>query len=160
MQIVAARSENNVIGKGIEIPWKVKGEQKLFREITLGGTLIMGRVTFDSIGRPLPGRTTIIVTRNQQFNVENCYTVHSIDAAISMAKDLGKPIFIVGGGELYRQCLPDADMVHLTTIKNHVEGDVFFPTFPNDNFELVKEQHYSSNMDYVYQVFKRISSPS
>jgi dihydrofolate reductase len=160
MQIVAARSENNIIGKGIEIPWKVKGEQKLFKEITLGGTLVMGRVTFQSIGRPLPGRTTIIVTRNEEFKVENCHTVHSIDAAITAAKDIGKPIYIVGGGELYRQCLPDADMVHLTTIKTCVDGDIFFPEFPTHDFELVKETLYSSNIDYVYQVFQRIKSPS
>ena len=157
MQIVAARSENNVIGKGIEIPWKVKGEQKLFKEITLGGTLVMGRITFESIGRPLPDRTTVIVTRKQDFEVENCHVVHSIDAAIEIAKEIGKPIFVVGGGELYRQCLPDADLVHITTIKTIVDGDVYFPDFPNHNYRLVKEQHYSSNIDYVYQVYQKIS---
>ena len=155
IHIVAARSQNNVIGRGIEIPWRVKGEQKLFKEITMGGTLIMGRITFDSIGRPLPGRTSIIVTRNMKYKQEGCQIARSIDEAISIAEDLAKPIYIIGGGELYKQCLDKADFVHLTTIKTSVEGDVFFPDFPNEDFHLVEEREFSSNLDYVYQKFQR-----
>lgn len=156
--LVAARSLNDVIGNGMDIPWKVKGEQKLFREITTGGVLVMGRKTFDSIGRPLPGRDTIIVTRNADYHVEGCHTAASLDAALSLARTLDKPIYIVGGGEIYRQALPLADGVHLTTIETRVDGNVYFPPFPTDDFHLVRETHFESNIDYVYQYFERNGS--
>lgn len=116
----------------------------------------MGRVTFESIGQPLPGRSTIIVTRKKEFNHDGCQIVHSIDEALLLAKQIDKPIYIVGGGELYRQCLPLADQVHLTTIDTEVEGDVFFPDFPDENFELIQEKVYKSNIDYTYQVYQRV----
>jgi len=155
IHIIAARSLNNVIGRGSDIPWKVKGEQKLFKEITMGGTLIMGRVTFESIGRPLKGRSTIIVTRKKEFQHDGCQVAHSIDEALLLAKQIGKTIFVVGGGELYRQCLPLADRVHLTTINTEVEGDIYFPDFPSKNFELIQEKTYKSNIDYCYQIYRR-----
>ncbi|MEO2178202.1 MAG: dihydrofolate reductase [bacterium] len=155
VQMVAARSLNNVIGKGTEIPWHVKGEQKIFKKVTMGGTLIMGRVTFDSIGRPLPGRTTIIVTHRTDYQQQGCLIANNLDMAMQLATDLGKPIFIAGGGEIYKQSLALTEIVHLTTIDTTVEGDVFFPAFPNPDFELVEEQSFESNIDYTYQKFQR-----
>ena len=137
VHIIAARSKNNVIGRGSEIPWRVKGEQKLFKEITMNGTLIMGRITFESIGKPLPGRTTIIVTRNPAYHQANC-------------------IYIAGGGEIYQQALGLADVVHLTTINAEIEGDVLFPSFPTPDFKLIEEKQFESNIDYTYQKFERI----
>jgi dihydrofolate reductase len=157
VSIIAARSNKNVIGKGTEIPWRIRGEQELFKRITMNGTLIMGRVTFESIGRPLPGRTTIIVTRRKDYQQEGCQVANSLDLALEMAHQSGKPIFITGGGEIYRQAISKADIVHLTTINAEINGDVFFPTFPTDEFELVAEEFFQSNIDYVYQQFKRIN---
>lgn len=153
--IVVARSKNNVIGTGNEIPWRVKGEQKLFKQITLGGVLIMGRKTFESIGRPLPGRETIIVTRNSAYDAQGCHIAGTLDTALAMAAAMNKPIFIVGGGEIYRQALPMADAVHISTIDTTVEGDVTFPEFPTSDFRLVDEQRFESNIDYVYQYYER-----
>ncbi len=153
--IVVARSLNNVIGHGQEIPWRVKGEQALFREITLGGTLVMGRKTFESIGRPLPGRETIIVTRNTEYAFEGCHTAPSLESALAKAEQLGRPVHIVGGGEIYAQALPIVDTVHLSTIQAEFDGDVFFPTFPTADFVEVEQKLFTSNIDYLYQRFER-----
>lgn len=152
--LVAAQSENQVIGNGPDIPWRVKGEQKLFKDITMGGTLIMGRKTFESIGRPLPGRTTIIVTRNGAYSAEGCLVESSLEQAVQSAKELGAPVFVAGGGELYHQSIESADALHLTTIHTEVEGDVFFPDVPAE-FKLVKEEHHESNIDYTYRYYER-----
>jgi len=152
--IVAAQSENQVIGRGLEIPWKVKGEQALFKQITLHGTLIMGRKTYQSIGRPLPGRTTIVVSRDPDLAITGCETSTSLALAIASAIALAKPIFIAGGGELYRQALVIADDIHLTTIHTKVEGDILFPDVP-DHFKLVEEKVFTSNINYTYRHFER-----
>ncbi len=156
VHIIAARSKNNVIGRGSEIPWRVKGEQKLFKEITMNGTLIMGRITFESIGKPLPGRTTIIVTRNPAYHQANCMVSTSLEDALEEAQLLDKPIYIAGGGEIYQQALGLADVVHLTTINAEIEGDVLFPSFPTPDFKLIEEKQFESNIDYTYQKFERI----
>ena len=152
--MVAAQSENQVIGRGLEIPWKVKGEQALFKKITINGTLIMGRKTFQSIGRPLPGRTTIVVSRDPDLTITGCETSTSLELAIARAAEINKPIFIAGGGELYRQALVIADEIHLTTIHTKVEGDVLFPEVPA-NFRLVEEKAFTSNLNYTYRHFER-----
>lgn len=153
--IVAARSLNNVIGNGPEIPWRVKGEQKLFKEITMNGTLVMGRKTFESIGRPLPGRTTVIITRQSDFHPDGCIVAHDLEEALEVARQQGNPAFIAGGGEIYRQSLDLVDAVHLSTIQTTVDGDVFFPEFPTNDFDLVREQQFESNINYIYQYFER-----
>lgn len=152
--MVAAQSENQVIGRGLEIPWKVTGEQALFKKITINGTLIMGRKTFQSIGRPLPGRTTIVVSRDPDLAITGCETSTSLELAIARAAEINKPIFIAGGGELYRQALDIADEIHLTTIHTKVEGDVLFPEVPA-NFRLVEEKAFTSNINYTYRHFER-----
>jgi dihydrofolate reductase (trimethoprim resistance protein) len=152
--LVAAQSLNQVIGNGPEIPWRVKGEQALFKKITMGGTLIMGRKTFESIGRPLPGRTTIIVTRNPDYTADDCLVTRSLDEALAEAGKLERPVYIAGGGEIYRQAIQRADALHLTTIHTEVEGDVLFPDLPAD-FKLVSEELHASNIDYTYRYYER-----
>ena len=149
--LIAAQSENGVIGRGMEIPWKVKGEQAMFKAITLGGSLIMGRRTFDAIGRPLPGRTTIVISRNRNLIIDGCQTAGSLKQALGLASG---PIFIAGGGQIYQQAMPLASAIHLTTIHTVVEGDVYFPDLPED-FELKEETKFSSNIDYTYRHFER-----
>ena len=153
--IVAAQAENQVIGRGLEIPWKVKGEQALFKRITMNGTLIMGRKTYQSIGRPLPGRTTIVVSRKKDFAITGCETSTSLERAIGRAIAIDKPIFITGGGQLYRQSLSLVDEIHLTTIHSQVDGDLLFPEIP-DHFNLIEEKTFSSNINYTYRHFERI----
>jgi dihydrofolate reductase (trimethoprim resistance protein) len=159
VSLVAARALNHVIGNGPNIPWRVKGEQKLFREITLGGILIMGRKTFESIGKPLPGRSTIIVSRDITYQAQGCQSASSLDAALQLTEADPRPVFIVGGGEIYRQALAQhlVDTVHLTTIQTEVDGDVIFPTFPTPEFTLVRETLVESNINYIYQYFEKAS---
>lgn len=152
IELIAAVSENGVIGQGMEIPWRVKGEQKLFKEITLGGTLVMGRKTYESIGRPLPGRQTIILTQ-AGFAAEGTTPAASLDEAIIQAST--NRIYIAGGGEIYRLALPLATGLHLTTIHTRVEGDVQFPPYQEDDFKLIKEKQYHSNIDYTYRHYLR-----
>ena len=156
IQLIAARAVNNVIGAGADIPWQAKGEQKLFRDITMGGTLIMGRKTFESIGKPLSGRVTIIVTRNAEYRAEGCEIAANLEAAIEKAQTHSKPIFIAGGGELYAQALPLADEVHLTTIDVEPNGDIFFPDIDIAKYELLSEQHFETNLKYTYQHLKKL----
>jgi len=151
MQIIAARSLNNVIGQDDSIPWRAKGEQKLFKDITMGGVLLMGRKTFESIGRPLPGRTTVIVTRDNNYQHENCEVRQNLESAIREFPDA----FVAGGGEIYKQALPTASAVHLTTVQCEVEGNILFPEFPEESFRLIKERYYKSNIDYLYQLYER-----
>ena len=156
LNIIAARSLNNVIGNDLDIPWHAKGEQKLFKEITRDSVLIMGRKTYESIGRPLPGRFTIIVTRNAGYSQANCEIAANLEDAIKLARAHDKPVFIAGGGQIYKQALPLASGVHLTTVQCEVEGNIHFPNFPTDQFTLVEEKSFQSNIDYVYQYFRRV----
>lgn len=158
LSIVAARSLNNIIGNGAEIPWRARGEQKLFKEITMNGTLIMGRKTFESIGRPLPGRTTIIITRQPGYTANGCLVTHSLDGAIDLAQQQNKPAFIVGGGEIYQQSLDRVDAVHLSTIQKNVSGDVYFPKFPTGDFNLHHEKLFESNINYIYEYYERVTN--
>lgn len=153
--IVVARARNDVIGRGQTIPWRAKGEQKLFKRITDGGTLVMGRKTFDSIGRPLPGRETVIITRNADYSQPGCHIAHGFDEALSLADSLNRTVHIVGGGEIYRLALPVVDIVHLSTIQLDAEGDTFFPSFPTGDFTLVESEYFESNIDYLYEKYER-----
>ncbi len=153
--LIAARSRNSVIGRDDEIPWHVKGEQALFKKITLGGCLLMGRRTFESIGRALPGRISIVITRQQDYSPEGCHVAHTLEAAFHSAEQTKRPIFVIGGGELYASTLAQARWVHLTTIDLEVNGNVYFPPFPTANFTCIHTEHFQSNHAYCYQTFER-----
>lgn len=156
IQLIAARANNNVIGAGANIPWRAKGEQKLFRDITAGGVLIMGRKTYESIGKPLPGRVTVIVSRNPNYCADGCKVATSLKDAIDIAQSEDRPIFIAGGGDLYTQALPIADEIHLTTIDVEPEGDVYFPYIEQSDYELLHEEQFETNLKYTYQHLKRL----
>ena len=156
IQLIAARSLNNVIGNDSEIPWRVKGEQKLFKEITMDSVLIMGRKTYESIGRPLPGRITIIISRNPGYKQQGCRVAGNLQDAISLASEEMKPIFIAGGGQIYAEALPLTNQVHLTTVQCEAEGNIFFPEFSASDYKLLKEERFESNIDYIYQHFIKV----
>jgi len=157
LYLIAARAENNVIGRGPDIPWKVRGEQKLFREITLGNTLIMGRKTFDSIGKPLPGRDTVIVTRQSCKTIQGCPTAASLTQAAELANRCRGDTFVAGGGEIYRQSINMAAGIHLTTIHTSVEGDIYFPEFNMGDYTVVEQRDFESNINYTYQFLRRLT---
>ena len=140
ISIVVAMAINHVIGINNTLPWRISADLAHFKSLTMGHHLIMGRKTFDSIGRPLPGRTTVVVTRNQKLKIDGCIVTHSLEEAIrSCGND--DNIFIVGGAELYTLAMPLADIIHLTEIQQEIAGDTFFPAFSNDTWqELARER--------------------
>lgn len=132
--LIVARSRNNVIGKNGEIPWKIKGEQKQFKELTTGNVVIMGRKSYEEIGHPLPNRLNIVVSNSKKFDGENLKTATSVEEAIKMAGD--KDVFIAGGEGIYRAALPYVDVMYITEVDLDVEGGTaFFPEFDENEFD-------------------------
>jgi dihydrofolate reductase len=124
--IVVAVAENGVIGNGNQLPWRLPDDLRRFKELTLGKPMVMGRRTYDSIGRPLPGRTSIVVTRQQGLRIDGCIVVNSLEAALDAAGPVPE-VVIVGGAELYQHALPRVDLIHLTRVHASIPGDTFFP---------------------------------
>jgi len=158
LSLVAAMGSNRVIGNGPDIPWKIPGEQKIFRRLTEGKTIVMGRKTFDSIGKPLPNRTTIIVTRNPGYVIAGCLVAHSLDEAIAMASKLGPELLIAGGAEIYAQALPRADRLYLTEIHQAFDGDAFFPAFSAAEFNQVSTEEIEASIPYAFSVYERLKA--
>lgn len=127
ISIIVAVAENNVIGNDNQLIWHIPGDLKRFKALTMGHHIIMGRKTWESIGRPLPGRTSVVVTRNKNYQAKGAQVVHSLDEAIRFAS-ADSEVFIIGGGQLYNQALPLANKLYLTKIHRSYEGDVSFPT--------------------------------
>ena len=131
VSLIVAVSSNGVIGRDGGIPWHLPQDLKLFKETTMGHTLIMGRRTFESIGRPLPGRINIILSRQPDYRAEGCVTCGSLEEAL-LACAGSVQVFICGGEELYREALPLAENIFLTIVHAAIEGDAFFPPVPDD----------------------------
>jgi dihydrofolate reductase len=129
VSIVAAVARNGVIGAGGGLPWHLPDDLRLFKETTLGHVLVMGRRTYESIGRPLPGRTTIVVTRQEGWSAgaDDVLVAHGVEEALGRARALDDEVFVVGGGELYAAALPYADRLLLTYVEQEPEGDTSFP---------------------------------
>ena len=131
--IVAVVKNTNAIGKKTgELLFRISDDLKRFKNLTMGHSIIMGRKTFESIGKPLPGRTSIVVTRNKDFHAEGATAANSIEEALEKAGELDTKAFIIGGGEIYKQALPYADKLYLTIVESDISGDVFFPDWRND----------------------------
>ncbi len=152
--LIAAMAANRVIGRNNTIPWHIPGEQKRFREITWGHPLIMGRRTHESIGRPLPGRRNIVVTRNRDYVSPGCEIVHSLEEAYALCRH-EKRVFNIGGEQLYRQGLAHADTLLLTVLQDPVDGDACFPDFSGEGFILVAEEQVLAMPPYSVQTYQR-----
>ncbi len=133
--LIAAMAANRVIGRDNAIPWRLPGDLARFKQTTMGHPIIMGRRTFESIGRALPGRRNIVLTRRRGFTAPGCEVVHSLDEALAACRNEEKA-FIIGGEQLYRDTLPLADEIILTVLDQEVEGDTFFPEVPETMFRL------------------------
>jgi dihydrofolate reductase len=129
LTLVAAMGRNRVIGLDGDMPWHFSEDLKHFKRTTIGGVMIMGRKTFDSIGRPLPGRRSIVITRSTDWSHEGVEVVHSLEDALALA-GAEAPVFVVGGGEIYAQALPLATRLVLTEIDDAPDGDTYFPDWP------------------------------
>jgi dihydrofolate reductase len=142
INIIAALGKNRAIGKRGKLLWRISDDLKRFKRLTLGHPIIMGRKTYESIGRALPGRTNIVVTRNQSLSAPGIIVVHSFHEAMRTAG--ADEIFIIGGGEIYTQALPRAEKLYLTLVESSAEGDVFFPEYEK---EFAKETFRESHTD-------------
>jgi dihydrofolate reductase len=141
LTIIAAMSENRVIGRDNDLAWHLPDDLKRFKELTRGHHVIMGRKTFESVGKPLPGRTNIIVTNQKDYKAPGCIIVHTLKEAIQKAENDSQP-YIIGGGKIYDQALPLCDTIELTHIHAHVEGDTYFPEVDTNKWQIVaKESH-------------------
>lgn len=127
--LVAAVAENGVIGNGPDIPWRIPGEQAEFKRLTLGHILVMGRTTYESIGRPLPGRTTIVLTRDPAWRADGVLVAHDLDGALALAEDLPGDVMVAGGAQVYAAAMPFADEQAITEVHQDPEGDVLYPDF-------------------------------
>jgi dihydrofolate reductase len=130
ISIIAAMDRNRAIGVDNKLPWRLPADLKRFRDLTMGRHLIMGRKTYESIGKPLPGRRMIVVTRDTTYKAEGCDVVHSVEDAINLASERGESeVFIGGGAEIYAQSIGIVDRMYLTFVDAEVEADTFFPEF-------------------------------
>jgi dihydrofolate reductase len=140
--LVAAVARNGVIGNGSAIPWKVPGEQALFKELTMGDVLVMGRTTYESIGRPLPGRTTIVLTRDPDWSADGVLVARSMIDALSQASLLPGEVMVVGGAQVYAAAFPLATEQIISEIPLEPEGDVRYPDFDRAKWiETIREQY-------------------
>ncbi|MBI2655669.1 dihydrofolate reductase [Candidatus Woesearchaeota archaeon] len=154
ISLIAALGKNRVIGNENRLIWKIPADMKRFREITAGKSVVMGRKTFESIGRPLPKRKNIIITRDKNFKAEGCIVVHALDGALKAAGD--GEIMIIGGAQIYAEFLPIAHKLYLTIIDKEFEGDAYFPEYDENEWKILrKEEHEDGGLMYSFVDFER-----
>ncbi len=151
--LIAAMAANRVIGRDGTIPWYIPAELLFFKKTTWGCPLIMGRVTYDSIGRPLPGRQNIVISRRSDFEIAGCDVVASLEEAIKMCSTAEKA-FVIGGEQIFRQAMPLTDLIILTTLRREIEGDVFFPELPRE-FSLCSSREVDEDDPYTVELYQR-----
>ena len=142
-------SKNRVIGANGTIPWHLPDELKLFKSLTMGHHILMGRKTWESIGRLLPGRTTVIVSRQPGYRVPGAIVAHTLEAAIA-ACGTDDEIFVIGGAEIFRAALPLADRLYLTIVEAEIAGDVHMPEFPQDEWREISSQRHATDERHPY----------
>ena len=140
LSAIVAMATNRCIGRDNTLPWRLPADLKRFKQLTMGHTLIMGRKTYESIGRPLPGRTTLVVTRQRDYAPEGVQVAHSLEQALELAR--GDEVFIAGGADLYRQAMEHVRRLYLTRIGRDYEGDTFFPELDLSGWRLLAEEHH------------------
>lgn len=151
ISLIAAMDERGGIGKNNRIPWHLSKDLKHFKRVTMGHHLIMGRKTCESIGRPLSGRTVIVLTKDKDFEAPGHLSAHSLTEAFHLAEKRGeKEVFVVGGASVFRQALPLADRLYLTLVHTKVKADTYFPDFNLGSWKLESETHYEANSENQY----------
>ncbi len=148
--IIAAAAENNALGKDNDLLWHLPDDFKRFKKLTIGHKIIMGRKTFESFPKPLPKRTHIIITRDTNYSVpyEDCIIVHSLEDALKLVT--GEDAFIIGGGEIYKQSEPFADVIELTRVHGDFEADTFFPELTMGDWKLIAEERHLKDQKHQY----------
>jgi dihydrofolate reductase len=152
LSLLAALSTNNVIGRDSQVPWRLSTDLKRLKAMTMGHHVIMGRKTYESVGRPLPGRTNVVITRQDQYAPEGVTVVHSLEDAILLAERGGdEEAFVLGGAEIYAQAMHRADRMYLTRVHAEVEGDTYFPDFDDvSEWRLTDAEHFDADEKNEY----------
>jgi len=143
MELVVAITENNVIGLDGDMPWHLPADLKHFKDLTSGHAVLMGRKTYDSIGKALPNRLNLVITRSSEFKADGITVVHSVDDAIAIAKDMR--LFVIGGSEVYALAMEYVKVMHVTRIHASIEGDTFFPTLNASDWNLLSTENRPSD---------------
>jgi dihydrofolate reductase len=164
VSLIAAVAENGVIGRNNQLPWHIKSEFQYFKNTTIGKPIVMGRRSFESLGKPLPKRANIVVTRDKSFAAAGVIVTHSLEEGLKIAKDLAQKdgideVFIGGGSDIYRLSLPEADRLYLTEVHLKPEGDTYFPDFNRGEWKEVKREFHpkkeGETADYTITVLER-----
>ena len=156
ISLIVAMASNRVIGDRGDIPWKIPGEQKMFKEITLGHVVIMGRKTYESLDGPLPGRTNIVVTRQSDYQAPGCIVAHDFARALQSCPAGESEAFIIGGGQLYHETISVADRIYLTVIPRDISGDTKFPEIPETDFEVKESRFIDAVVPYHFYLYERV----
>ncbi len=152
ISLIVAMDERGGIGKNNRLPWHLQSDLKRFRQLTMGHHIVMGRKTYETIGRPLPGRVMMVVTRKKVYAPAGCLVLHSLEAAIDLAMDKDESeLFIIGGGEIYKQAIGLADKIYLTTVQTDVNADIFFPKFDLEKWKIVACESIAQNENDDYR---------
>lgn len=162
LSLVVAAAENNAIGKNNELLWRLPNDTKFFKNTTWGLPVIMGRKTFESLGKPLAGRTNIIITRQKDWHPESTIVVNSLDAAIAAAGETdAKEACVIGGGEIYKQSIDRADKIVITRVHATLEGDTYFPVIDETKWKLISNRDFPADDQHAYaysfQVWERLN---
>jgi dihydrofolate reductase len=164
LAIIVAAARNGVIGRGNTLPWHLPGDLKYFKRITMGKPVVMGRRTFESIGRPLPGRTNVVISRNPRFAAQGVQVAASLDQALELAAEIARSdgvdeLVVIGGEQIYREALPRAQRLYLTEVHADIEGDTVLPPVRWEEWrEVSRELHAAGGADaydYSFVVFER-----
>lgn len=151
--LVVAMARNRVIGRDNQLPWRLPADLAYFKQVTMGHPIIMGRRTWESIGRPLPGRQNIVVTRQRDYQAAGCTVVGSLDQAWAAAGDAGE-VCVIGGTSIFAEALPSADRIHLTEVDAEVPGDTYFPPFDRSEWveREVSRQPVDARHEYAFRI--------
>ncbi len=156
ISVIVAVANDNVIGGNGNLLWHIREDLQMFKRVTSGHPVVMGRKTFESIGRPLPNRTNVVITRQRDYKIEGCVVVHSLDEATEMFPP-EEEIFIIGGGEIYAQAMPLAQKFYLTRVHASFDGDTRFPDWNRADWHLVlSEPHLDTQIPFEFEVFERV----
>lgn len=163
ISIIVAASTNNVIGMQGGLPWKISDDLKRFKALTMGKPIVMGRLTWESIGRPLPGRQNIVITRQSDFSADGCDVVASPATALAAAGD-AEEIMVIGGSQIYDLFLPKAGRLYLTRVHIDVEGDAFFPEIAEDIWKIVDSEEHAATevnqLSFEFRTYERTDCPA
>jgi dihydrofolate reductase len=159
LSLIVAMAKNRIIGKDNSIPWRLPAELNLFKSITMGHHIVMGRRTFESINRLLPGRTTVIVTRNSTYSFPGAQIAHSLEAALAISNN-DSEIFVIGGAELFSLALPIADRIYLTVVQADIEGDTYMPEMDLSAWHNLQNQYFKADeknaYDFIFSIYDKI----